>query len=131
MIFVAPGTYSIVAYKDNYGPACAEVEALPDSSHTQDFQLASADTGTISGPVTIANGSEEQHVTISFRQSTQCSGEIKDIELKSINVLKDGSYNESLPEGNYVVVASTHNETTLSVGEGIKAGVDTVLNFDF
>ncbi len=131
VIFVAPGTYSIVAYKDNYGPACAEVDALPDSSHTQDFQLASTSTGTMLGDVTIANGSEEQHVTISFRQSTQCSSEIKGIELKSINVLKDGSYNESLPEGNYVVVASTHNETTLSVGEGIKAGVDTVLNFDF
>ncbi len=130
-IFVAPGTYSIVAYKDNYSPACAEVEAPPDSSHTRDFQLTSADTGTISGDVTISSGSDEQHVSISFRQSTQCSSEIKDIELKSVNVLKGGSYNESLPVGDYVVVASTHNETTQSVSEKIEAGVDTVLDFVF
>jgi hypothetical protein len=130
-IFIVPGTYRIVAYRDNYSPACAEVEALPDSSHTGDFQLVSADTGTISGAVTIANGSEEQHVTINFRQSTQCSGEDKDMELKSVNVLKDGSYSESLPVGNYIVVASTYSETTQSVSKEIEAGVNTVLDFHF
>ena len=39
---------------------------------------------------TITSGSEEQHVTISFRQSTQCGGQVKAIELKSIDVLKGG-----------------------------------------
>jgi len=130
-IFVAPGTYSIVAYKDGYAPACVEIEALPDSSHTQDFQLTSADTETISGAVTISSGSDEQHVTISFRQSTQCSGEDKDIEIKSVNVLKDESYSKTLPVGFYDVVASTHDETTRSESREIKVGVDTVLNLDF
>ena len=132
-IFGAPGTYTIVAYKDNYGPACAEVEALPDSSHTQDFQLASADTGTISGAVTIANGSEEQHVTISFRQSTQCSGEDKDIEIKSVNVLKDESYSKTLPVGFYDVVAWTYNELTQEeTNVEIEADTETTIpNFDF
>ncbi|MCK4790621.1 MAG: DUF4382 domain-containing protein [Desulfobacteraceae bacterium] len=130
-IFVAPGTYSIVAYKDGCSPTCVEIAALPDSSHTQDFQLATTSTVTMLGDITITSGSDEQHVTISFRQSTQCSGQVKDIELKSINVLKDGSYSESLPVGNYIVVASTYNEATQSVGEEIEAGVDIVLNFDF
>ncbi|MFB0522038.1 MAG: DUF4382 domain-containing protein, partial [Desulfatiglandales bacterium] len=130
-IFVAPGTYSIVAYKDGYAPACVEIEALPDSSHTQDFQLASAETGTLGGNVTISSGSDEQHVTISFRQSADCNGEDKDIELKSINVLKDEIYSEILPVGSYVVVASTYNEPTRSESREIKVGVDTVLNLDF
>jgi hypothetical protein len=54
-----------------------------------------------------------------------------DIELKSINVLKGGSYSESIPAGNYVVVASTDNQTTQSVEEEIEAGADTVLNVTF
>jgi hypothetical protein len=131
-IFVAPGTYSIVAYKDGYAPACFEIEALPDSSHTRDFQLVSAFTGTLGGKVTIEGGSDEQHVTISFRQSTDCNGEDKVIELKSINVLKDGSYSESLPAGSYVIAAWTHDETTQSVDSvKIEADGDTVLNFEF
>jgi hypothetical protein len=133
-IFVAPGTYSIVAYKDNYGPACAEIEALPNTTHTEvDFQLASADTGTISGAVTIANGSEEQHVTISFRQSTQCSAEDKVIEIKSVNVLKDESYSKTLPVGFYDVVAWTYNELTQEeTNVEIVADTEpTILNFDF
>ena len=132
-IFIAPGTYSIVAYQDGYSPTCVEIEALPDSSHTRDFQLASADTGTISGAVTIANGSEEQHVTISFRQSTQCSGEDKDIEIKSVNVLKDESYSKTLPVGFYDVVAWTYNEPTQEqTNVEIKADTETPIpNFDF
>jgi len=131
VIFVAPGTYSIVAYKDGWSPACVEIEALPNSSHTQDFQLATTSTRTMLGDITITSGSDEQHVTISFRQSTQCSDQVKDIELKSINVLKGGSYSESLPVGNYIIVASTYNEATHSVDEEIEAGVDAVLDFDF
>jgi hypothetical protein len=130
-IFVAPGTYSIVAYKDGYAPACVKIEALPDSSHTRDFQLASAETGTLRGNVTIKSGSDEQHVTISFRQSTECSDEVKDIELTSINVLKDWSYSERLPAGSYVVVASTYNEPTRSESREIEADVEAVLNLDF
>ena len=131
VMFIAPGIYSIAAYKDGWGPACVEIEALPDSSHTQDFQLATTSTRTMLGEITITSGSDEQHVTISFRQSTQCSGHVKDIELKSINVLKDGSYRESLPVGDYIVVASTYNEPTQSVDAVITDGVDTVLDFDF
>lgn len=131
---VAPATYSIVAYQNGYIPGCAAIEALPDSSHTQDFELTSTDTGTISGDVTISSGTAEQHVTISFRQSTECSVEEKDIELKSINVLNGGSYGETLPAGNYVVVASTYNETTQSFSEeetAITADADTVLDLTF
>lgn len=66
-----------------------------------------------------------------FRQSNQCSGQVKDIELKPINVLKGGSYSESLPVGNYIVVASTYNKATQSVGEKSEAGADTSLDFGF
>ena len=58
----------------------------------------------------------------------------KDIELKSINVLKGGSYSESLPAGNYLVVASTYNEKTQSFSEeetAITADADTVLDLTF
>jgi hypothetical protein len=112
-IFIAPGTYNIVAYKDGYTPACAEIEVLPNSWNTGDFTLATASlTHTITSAITIEGGNEEQHATISFRQSTQCNSQETEIELKSVNILNAGEYVETLPARNYIVVASTYDETT-------------------
>jgi hypothetical protein len=133
LIFIAPGTYNIVAYKDGYSPECAAIVAVTNGSHTQDLELdTAASTHTIVGGISITNGSDEQHVTISFRQSTQCSGQAEyiDIELKSVNVANGGTYLESLPAGAYIVVASTYNETTQSVEVDI-TDVDQSQTFEF
>jgi hypothetical protein len=134
MIFVEPGDpstyYNIVAYKDGYFPKCVAVAAGPPNYYEQDFQLEGADTGTISGTITITEPSDDQHVTISFRQSADCSGDIKDIELKSVNVANGGSYDEEiLPYGTYTLVAWTYGRTTQS--ETVNIPGDETQNFVF
>jgi hypothetical protein len=134
VIFIAPGTYSLVAYKDGCSQDCAAIVAVTNGSHTQDLEIVELDPssiGTISGDIKIENGSPQQHVTISFRQLTLCSGQAEyiDIELKSVNVANGGTYSESLPEGNYIVVASSYDRITQSEAAEIKAGEDTLLDF--
>jgi len=129
-IFVAPGTYRIVAYEDGYSPACFEIEALPDTSHTlPDFELASAEgTGTVSGDVRIDSGSEDQHVTLSFRRpSPPCGSSAEEIEVKSVNVINN--YAETLSVGEYNVVASTYGKETQDE-DVVNIEPDTVTELD-
>lgn len=134
-IFLQPGTYNIVAYKDEYDADCAELVAAPNTSYTQDFVLSTASTGTVSGSVIIDGGTDVQHATISFRQLAQCEGssEEEQIQVKSLNVANGGSYNNVLlPEGTYTVVASTFGRTTQEfLGVKITAGADTRLDVIF
>jgi hypothetical protein len=107
-IFLEPGTYNIVGYKDGYDPSCAKTSAVSGSVHTQNLTLTAAvPTGTVSGSVDITGGSDEQHVTLSFRQMAQCNSMDEQIEVKSFNVANGGSYSVSLPVGTYSVVSST------------------------
>lgn len=107
-LFLEPGTYNIVGYKGGYDPACAKTSAVSGSVHTQNLTLTAAvPTGTVSGSVDITGGSDEQHVTLSFRQMAQCNSADEQIEVKSLNVANGGSYSVSLPVGTYSVVSST------------------------
>ncbi len=137
-IFVAPGTYSVVAYKEGYDPACIEVVVVSDDLRTKDFSLSSAESGTVFGDVTIVEGTGEQHVTFSFRQFVQCdeSAEEKWIEVKSVNVANTLNYDamdyqENLPVGNYLVVASSYGEITQSASIDLIADSDTQLDYPF
>jgi len=112
-IFLEPGTYNIVGYKDGYDPACAKISAVSGSAHTQNLTLTAAvSTGTVSCSVNITEGSEEQHVTLSFRQTAQCDSADEQIEVKSFNVAHGGTYSVNLPAGTYRVVASSEGRTT-------------------
>ena len=88
-IFLQPGTYNIVAYKEGYNPDCARIVVASNTSHTQDFTLGAISTGDITGDVTIAGGGDDQHVALSFRQAAQCEGRTEEIEilLRAINSL--------------------------------------------
>jgi hypothetical protein len=132
-IFLKPGTYNIVTYKDQYGPVCAKHSAASKSTHTLDFTLdaASTGTGTVLGDVDITGGSAEQHVTLSFRQNALCNGSTDEIEVKAINVVNSGNYTEVLPAGNYVGVASTFGETTKEYSVTVTQGTDTILDIIF
>ncbi len=66
----------------------------------------------MTGNVSIDDDDDEKYVTVSIRQSAECSGSIDQIEVKSLNVANGGSYDISLPEGTYSVVASTYNKET-------------------
>ena len=131
IIFLQPGTYNIVAYKDEFNPDCTCLVAEPDITYSEDLTLNSALTGIVSGEVSITEGSEEQHVTLSFRQTLQCCGSDEEIEVKSLNVVNLGNYIQLLPEGNYVAVASTAEESTQEHNISISQVLDTTLDINF
>ena len=131
-IFLKPGSYNIVGYKDGYDPACEKINTVSGSAHTQNLTLTAAvPTGTVSGNVTIIGGSDEQHITLSFRQTAQCDSADEHIEVKSLNIANTEDYSVSLPAATYRVIASTEGRTTLELGVGVVAGEDTELLVDF
>jgi hypothetical protein len=115
-LFLAPGGYNLVAVQDGYLPACSVVTLPSGSQNTADLALTpvAADPGALSGTVSIAGASADQVVTVDFRQEITCAGASAStmITVKSVNVANGGSFNVTLPAGNYQVVASTANQTT-------------------
>ena len=73
-------------------------------------QHKAASSEEITGTITIYDGSEEQYVTLSFRQSAQCEGNLEEeiIEVHSLNIANNALYSLSLPVGAYSVVTSTY-----------------------
>jgi hypothetical protein len=101
-----------------------------------DFTLDAADTGTVLGEIEIVGGTDEQHVTLSFRQAADCSpvilGVDEQIELRSLNVANFGSYIVRLPVGDNTLVASTYgkatkNPNTVSVKSNIDIPIDKII----
>jgi len=97
-LFVAPGTYYLVGYKDGYDTEFITgfvVEA--EQVYTdENFQLVTAAaTGTVAGEITLPGATNEQFATLSFRQAV--NGDM--IEIKAINVLNGSlpTYQTTLP----------------------------------
>lgn len=125
-MFLEVGIYYLGAYRDymldaeNFFPACQRVNAeLTGAPVEEEIILSSAGTEmfTVSGAVSIDDvaDSEEQIVTISFRQTTDCSPadtELEEIEIKSLKVADGGTYSITLPLGTYTAVASTEDHRT-------------------
>jgi len=130
-IFVKPGTYNLVAYKDGKEFEFIEVETfagqtLEDSDIT-DFKLFDASAvGTIEGEVFIYGGDAEQYATISYRKDADCTECADDemVEIKSINVKNTAAYVTKLPTGSYSRVASTYGYTTQTYGFDVIAGTN-------
>lgn len=121
-IFLESDTYNIVGYKNNYNPGCARIETVSGTTYTENFILSAASTGTMKGEVRIDGGDYENYVTVSIRQSAECSASI---ELKSLNIANGGSdYDISLPEGTYSIVASSYSKDTI-VYDNITIEADT------
>lgn len=118
-LFVAPGTYYLVAYTDGYDTEVitnfvVEAEQIYDP---ENFQLVTAAaTGTVDGEITLPGATNEQFATLSFRQAVNDDM----IEIKAINVLNgsDPTYQTTLPASpqgeNYRVVASSFGYSTES-----------------
>ena len=129
-LLVEPGTYNVVAYKDNYGYTveCGVVVAAGETNQLANMQLTGlpeSAPGFVSGAAEIALGSPSDYVTISFR-AAGCGG---NIEVKSINVGQTGVYNEILPAGIYEVVAlSDGMETAVFSNVEVKSGLGTDLD---
>ena len=134
-IFVRPDVYNIVAYKDGYGPGCSRITVGPDQEYPLNFTLLATGTSTVSGKIEIVDGTDEQHVTLSFRQAADCDpiipGLDEQIEVKSVNVANDsdGSYIVSLTVGDYTLVASAYGKETKDPSTiSVKSNTDTRLD---
>jgi hypothetical protein len=122
-LFLKPGSYNIVAFAPGYipGVVCADDLAPPLESGdvVEDLVFTLLDATAIAevaGNVTILGVPDEQHARISFRQFVDCTGgSIEDtgFEVISVNVANGGNYNVELPIGNYELVASSFQKTTL------------------
>ena len=80
--------------------------------------------------VDISTASDEQHVTLSIRQTILCPDTDQQIEVKSINIANGGAYNINLPDGDYNFVASTYGYDTQEYAVTIPSPV-TILELLF
>jgi hypothetical protein len=132
VLYLAPGTYNIVAVQDGYEPGCTERIATGFEEYTADFPLVEAAalstvTGTINGLVE----PEDDFATLSFRKTQNCENGEVTIEVKSVNVGEGGTYNVTLPTGNYQLVVSAEGEATQVFAIAVLDGTATVQDINF
>lgn len=127
-LFLLPGTYNIIAYTDGYIPVYEKVTTEANATFAHDISLSTALTGNLTGTVDITDRSDEQHVTISVRQSVMIDSSEEEIEIKSINVVNGAIYETLLPVEDYTVVASTFDKETQEHSISIVADSDTLLD---
>jgi hypothetical protein len=132
-LFIAAGTYNLVASKLAFAPSAAAITAAAGATSTEDFSLAAADAGTVAGTASISGAGSEAFVTLSFRQTVSLNGSDVTIEIASINVAvaDGGSYSIDLPVGTYSVVSSTFGMTTQVANVTVTKGVTTPFNVSF
>lgn len=104
-MYLDPGMYSIVVYKDGYLPACSILMAGSNDDYEQSCRLVPVSMGTVSCSVTIPRGAREQVVEVHFLKASPLD-EGSPIELRTLNVSQSGSYSVDLPAGAYLVTAS-------------------------
>ena len=132
-IFINPGTFNIVAYRTAYLPGVqCSVQLGSREEKNLDFTLTEKPSETFTTNVFITTGPEDdQYATLNFRQTALydgCSTAYIKIEVESVN-LEAGSYYLVLPEGQYEVVASSHEVPTQVEELRIDSGqTDTVLD---
>ncbi len=122
------GDYTLVAVKDGFLPQCRRVTALTGTTKIEDFTLIPADSGTLT--ITIGGLTAlDDSVTISVRQTNLCGSSLSTLyEVASPSFAEDGSYDISLPVGDYTVVAYGENHTPISVQRDILSNTTTVFN---
>jgi len=130
-LFIAPGTYNLVAGKLGFASSAVEIATEPGQTPTQDFSLAAADTGTVAGTASIAGANSEAFVTLSFRQTVSLGGADVVIEIMSVNVANGGGYSVDLPVGVYSVVSSTLGKTTQQADVTVDLGATTTFDVSF
>jgi len=139
-LYVDPGTYTIVSYKQGYKvySAPAKVTAVKGASYTVNIPaLALAETGTLKGLVTIT-GSSEQYpsAAISIRQAATVGGNTEMIEVKSINAENLATYSTLLPvldaPATYTLVASSVGFADQTIPDiSVSSGGTTTYNITF
>jgi hypothetical protein len=113
-LFLEPGTYTLVGYKDKYSPffRSDKIVTAAATTYTENFTLISSDMGILTGDVPISGADNDQYATVSIRKSATVSGSSEQIEIKSLNVANGGSFSVDLPVGSYTAVISTDGKIT-------------------
>jgi hypothetical protein len=118
-LFLEPGIYTLVGYEEGflvfYKKDTKIVIALRETQ-THDFDLTPASS---TGPLTISISisgvdPEEQYATVSIRQGATVGGILEQIEVRSFNVADGGTFNLSLPYGDYTAVVSSYSKGTIA-----------------
>jgi hypothetical protein len=126
------GDYNLVAAKNGYLAGCTAVSLLEDSTTTVDFHLApAAAPGMITGTVTIGGAQLDPFATIDFRRSADCGAGATMITVKSAHIGDGGTYNVTLPPGDYTVVAAATGQPTQSATVTVLSGAVTTNNLTF
>ena len=122
LLYLEPGTYTIVVTADGFSTSCKKITVAYDKDYTEDFTLAPATFGLITVGLTLPSGSSEDAATIEFRQPSPIDG-TQQIAVKDVNYSESGSYGVSLPSGTYNVVATYVDKiltvNAVSVGDTI------------
>ncbi len=130
-IFIYGGTYEFVAVKDGYAPGVVDKAIENGATDTQNFALAAATTGTLTGTIMIPGASAETFATVSVRQSVTIGAKTFMVEVASENIGDGGTYSEALPAGAYTVVVSTSGKTTQMADVTVTTATTTTLNISF
>ena len=124
---VTDDLYNIVAYKNEYEANCVEVvttAGMNQSAGATSITLAkpvttgTLKTGFLTGAVSIPGATDQQYVTLSFRQKRDCNAAVGPaltnssyVEVKSENHANLSTYTTELTQGVYDVNASIYDET--------------------
>ncbi|MFO7557911.1 MAG: DUF4382 domain-containing protein [Desulfobacterales bacterium] len=112
-MYLWPGTYNIVLYKEGHRTECRHIEVESGISSDQNFTVETTETGTIEGEVTIEDADENQTAFLSFRTNALCEGYAEEpIEIISKSIAEGGSFSVQLPPGTYRLVASTEGRAS-------------------
>lgn len=112
-MYLWPGTYKIVVYKDGYLMACRNIEVDSKTFYEENFTIETTDIGTISGEVTIDDALEDQTAVLSFRTNAVCDNSNEGpIEVVSESIVERGTYSVNLPPGTYTIFASTEGKAS-------------------
>jgi hypothetical protein len=138
-LFLEPGTYTVVGYKDGYATFHTDTQKTFTARNvfTGNFTLTlTANTGTVSGTVNIPGADQEQHATISIRQDATLNTApltTIQVEIKSLNVANGGPFAAILsappPPGSvsYTAVISTYGKDTIVQPFALSANANTNL----
>ncbi len=105
LLYLEPGTYTIVVTAHGYSTSCKKITVVYDMDYTEDFTLAPTTMGIVTVGLTLPSGSSGNAATIEFRQTSPVDG-TQQIAVEDVNYSESGSYGVSLPIGTYSVVAA-------------------------
>ena len=103
LMYLEPGIYIIVVTADGFSTTYKQITTVYNTDYTEDFILTTTLMGLITIDLTLPPDASGEPAIIEFRQATPEYGMIA---VKNVNYSESGTYNVSLPEGTYSIIAA-------------------------